>query len=1174
MKIKDLFKKNIERDIQGVVTIGNENVKQQHQELDEYVITKENTTSFREFFSRYVSSIDKITPDMGVWITGYFGSGKSHFLKILGYLLANKEVDGRTAISFFEDKIQDEILLANIRKSAKANNKVIIFNIDSKAPNNAKTNQQAIMDIMLRTFNASIGLCETLPWVADFERDLIKDNKYDAFKEGFYRETGKNWVDERGNILLYIRKVSKVFSTLYDDLTEEDAKKYIDNKSNKDAHTTEDFGRMIGDYCTDNKCRVIFLMDEVGQFLGSNSSLMLNLQTCVEDIGKFAGGRAWVVVTSQQQLTDMLESAKSLQLDFSKIQGRFKTRITLSGSDAGEVIRKRILEKTDDAKNLLNVLYEQNRSKLDNLILFRDKPTWRGYKDAEDFVSSYPFASYQFELLQTAFEAIRDHGMSGGRHLASGARSMISAFQDSAVFDKNEDVKVLVPFDMFYQTVEQFVDYNIKMVFERAKDRIGDGFNLRVLKVLFLIKYVKDMPATIERIATLMVSSINEDKLVLQENIKKSLSILEEETFIQKNGDEYNFLTNEEQEVENQIKNCPANESEIKKELANILYDKVFDSDKFRFKNRYDFKLNRAVDNEIKGMSSTNNISLKAVTSYFDNTSDDEPLASESLIGSSVIVDLRDSSLIEELTKVNKIQTYNRNIANQNTSNSVLEILERKLKEASERLKRVEEKIKTDLSTAKIFINGSSVSLKGRDYKTRIYEALESEVQRKFFYLNDVKFSFNNNQDILTELRSDKGLLENINQEGNITAINKIIAKVKSDYQIGKRTSIRQLCDIYSKAPYGWREEDIRGMVATMLKYDTVQVQEHSKIVSRKEVNFGSNLTSGRNLDNYIVYVQEKTAPEILAQVKRIMNNAFQESYSNEESKLKDSVIDFFTRKAKSLQEIKEKYGDNNSYPGKAKIGDLYLTFNKIAGIQDNATLFKTIIEKDKELEQNSDVLDQIISFYKDNSASMQNWNSAREIVKYYHEHCMFDDLTDLEDTIDKINDILKLEIPFNRIHELASYVASSKSIIEKVNKNKLDEILKQLNKDFETITKEYNATKVIEMDDSKHQEIEDLYNSLSSQYSDYEEKIAKAPNADSYIYASRKNVENFKDKITEIINRGGGGGGRTKRVRLINTISVANKKIKTQEDIDKVVKEIKEKLVEELNSSDELDLE
>ena len=274
-------------------------------------------------------------------------------------------------------------------------------------------------------------------------------------------------------------------------------------------------------------------MDEVGQFIGTNGELMLNLQTCVEDLGKYCRGQAWVVVTSQQELKAMIESTKAKQNDFSKIQGRFDTRLLLSGANADEVIKKRILAKKDIAVTPLKTLYEANASKISNLILFEGRPTWSGYADAEEFKDVYPFVSYQFELLQKVFESIREHGMSEGKHLSQNERSLLSAFQESAKKVASLETGILVPFDSFYQTIEQFIDYDVKTVFSNAERRASlDAFAIRVLRVLFMIKHVKEMPATINKLATLMVENVNEDKAALKNRIYDALKLLEEETQI------------------------------------------------------------------------------------------------------------------------------------------------------------------------------------------------------------------------------------------------------------------------------------------------------------------------------------------------------------------------------------------------------------------------------------------------------------------------------------------------------------------------------------------------------------------------------------------------------------------------------------------------------------------
>ena len=122
-KLKNIYLKDINREIQGVIKVDDENFIKQ--ELEEYVVTDELLKHFREFFDAYNTSISGTTEHMGVWISGFFGSGKSHFLKILSYILDNKIVDGKPAVDYFEDKINDPMLLANMKRASSINNDVI-----------------------------------------------------------------------------------------------------------------------------------------------------------------------------------------------------------------------------------------------------------------------------------------------------------------------------------------------------------------------------------------------------------------------------------------------------------------------------------------------------------------------------------------------------------------------------------------------------------------------------------------------------------------------------------------------------------------------------------------------------------------------------------------------------------------------------------------------------------------------------------------------------------------------------------------------------------------------------------------------------------------------------------------------------------------------------------------
>ena len=170
-KLNRIYEKDINREIQGVIKVdGNNYIKQ---ELEEYVVTDEILKRMETFFSSYNAGIDGNTENMGVWISGFFGSGKSHFLKIISYLLENKEVDGKPAIEYFKDKIPDKMLLADIKRASSIPTDVILFNIDSKATIDSVQGKDNILAVFEKVFNEKMGL-STIPYVAELERFLIK----------------------------------------------------------------------------------------------------------------------------------------------------------------------------------------------------------------------------------------------------------------------------------------------------------------------------------------------------------------------------------------------------------------------------------------------------------------------------------------------------------------------------------------------------------------------------------------------------------------------------------------------------------------------------------------------------------------------------------------------------------------------------------------------------------------------------------------------------------------------------------------------------------------------------------------------------------------------------------------------------------------------------------------
>jgi hypothetical protein len=261
---------------------------------------------------------------MGIWISGFFGSGKSHFLKVLSYLLHNRthihNGESKQAVEFFQSKVKDAMLFGDIKRAVVANTDVILFNIDGKADHGSGTGRDLILRVFLKVLNELQGYSGDHPHIAHMERYLDSKGKLSAFQGAYEKHTGLLWLKERDAYQFNRDEVVLALSeTLGQSLSA--AEKWIDGAEDNFSISVENFCRWVKEYLDSKgpEQRIVFLVDEVGQFIGSDSHLMLNLQTITEELGTVCRRRAWVVVTSQEDMDTVLG-------DMSKSKSRISPR--------------------------------------------------------------------------------------------------------------------------------------------------------------------------------------------------------------------------------------------------------------------------------------------------------------------------------------------------------------------------------------------------------------------------------------------------------------------------------------------------------------------------------------------------------------------------------------------------------------------------------------------------------------------------------------------------------------------------------------------------------------------------------------------------------------------------------------------------------------------------------
>ncbi|WAP70918.1 BREX system P-loop protein BrxC [Jiella pelagia] len=558
--LRDIFEKQVDRSIEGVIKA--DDTEGLGVELEEYVVTNE----IGQRLERFLEAYNNYDTANGVWISGFFGSGKSHLLKMLALLLENDEVDGKRAVEIFERKLADNPMLAGaLRKAASIPSKSILFNIDQKADVISKTDVDALLSVFQKVFDEMCGYYGKHPHIAQFERDLDSRGKLGAFKEAFQAASGKPWERGREQALLEGRNVAKAFATV----TGDDPANVSDilSQYRKDTRVSiEDFAKTVKAWIDnqDPRFRLNFFVDEVGQYIADNVKLMTNLQTIAESLNTKCRGQAWIIVTAQQDMSSVIgELTAQQENDFSKIQARFANRMPLNSQDVAEVIQRRLLAKTDGGQITLGHLYDREENNLRTLFDFGDGSfRFKNFRDREHFVASYPFPNYQYDLFQRAIMGLSQHNAFEGKHSSVGERSMLGVFQEVAKNLVDMPIGRLATFDLMFEGIRTALKSGVQQSIQLAEKHLGDEFAERVLKALFLVKYVKEFKPSVRNIAILLLPDFEADQTEQRRKIEQALSLLERRTLIQRNGDVYEFLTNEEKDVEAEIKNLAIDMSE------------------------------------------------------------------------------------------------------------------------------------------------------------------------------------------------------------------------------------------------------------------------------------------------------------------------------------------------------------------------------------------------------------------------------------------------------------------------------------------------------------------------------------------------------------------------------------------------------------------------------------
>ena len=680
-----------------------------------------------------------------------------------------------------------------------------------------------------------------------------------------------------------------------------------------------------------------------------------------------------------------------------------------------------MLAKNETATQTLSLLYEQKESIIKNLITFTtDIADKKLYTDKTDFADCYPFIPYQFNLLGQVLTAVRTYGASG-KHLSDQSRSMLALFQESAIRLKDSQEGVLVPFSYFYDPLHKFIDHQHSQVITDAEDNSRlDEFDVELLKVLFMIKYVKEFKAKVDNLTTLMISNIDDDRIEIRGRIEESLKKLIRETLVQKNGEIYSFLTNEEQEINNAINNESVEMGEIIGEASTVIFEDIFTDKKYRYSNRYLFPFNQKVDGRYFKGNQSNDIGVSIITPYGEDYPD-SALRMLSVQEHSVIVKLpNDSTFLDEITDSLKIYKFLNTLGARGSFDSIRRAKENERLEKKDRICIF---IEDALKHADIYVNGDKANISAKEPASRINEALGKLVAmqyNKLTYmetapeLSDIAAGFNGSDGQLSFLGTS-------DTTPNKLALEEVIQVIGLNNARHMKTSLKSLQDKFGAAPYGFDPKDVQWLVAMLFKMGRVSLTYNSQslsMLSNTKEELVRYLTKREFVEKLLISIRERATDGQIRSAKEVIKDYFGFSVSSDDD---DMIMRTFKKKAQDklelFSEIMIEYRVNPKLPCKSLMEQAKKNLEELLTIKEPAEFFKTVDKKRDDLLDDADDTAPVLDFF--NGDQKKIFEKAQEQIQMFENSKIYVREQEIIDNVARMEAIVTAKNPFRQIQKL-----------------------------------------------------------------------------------------------------------------------------------------------------------
>ncbi|MDM8532158.1 BREX system P-loop protein BrxC [Anaerolineales bacterium HSG25] len=570
MQLREIFETQIEEKIEPVIKVNEqENEQKLAAEIGSYVVTPVIERYLDDFLEHYTDTIRQNTTEIGVWISGYFGSGKSHLAKIAALLIENRTLAGATAATRFEARVPSQAtrhssILRSLALLPRLQTQVLAFNLNSLS-GDKKT---PLPRMLLTEYYRAKGYGSNVLYAKVIEQELDKRGQLTALHQAAERLTKRSWADIQRNPTFYARKLYQAACEVAPDVfaTPNDVIQALKDAEAGELYNVKFLVQTILDDLAERAqqgkpCRLALVLDETGQWIGDDEHRLSHLQALVEEASNKGQGKIWIVVTTHEDMGAVYQNARARKGDFKKIEGRFRSKFNLTTENIELVLEDRIFKKKTAGKQAVNQAYQGNPGVLRDLGELKNSNQKLPPCTEERFTAFYPFFPYHIHLIPEVVKSLRSAG-GRGEQLSGSTRTLMAITQDILRLGRRDylDAVVgeLVSFDEVYHNLvgEGEINSDVRGELSRVVERVphGNETTQRVAEVLYLAQQIIYLPRTVDNLARLLVEHTDDDlATIINTKVLPELKKLTQAKMVAQIGDEYEFLTGERRTFEEAV---------------------------------------------------------------------------------------------------------------------------------------------------------------------------------------------------------------------------------------------------------------------------------------------------------------------------------------------------------------------------------------------------------------------------------------------------------------------------------------------------------------------------------------------------------------------------------------------------------------------------------------------